>query len=171
MNALPTFNITILEKWWSIIFFQMMWQCLHTFSVCWLDTAENASFHDHERVVQLLLAAGANPDLQNKVRTAVYCTWGSSLCQSLPTVGNQAAALQLGNFAKATAIALAELRTAFTEVQVYSWYKHTCSCSNGRSFIAVHYWLLARSRASRTYSHRGLLGTVFLLLFFSCILI
>jgi len=32
----------------------------------------NASFDGHERVVQLLLAAGANPDLQDKVRTAVY---------------------------------------------------------------------------------------------------
>ena len=31
---------------------------------------------------------------------------------AVPTVGDQAAALQLGNFAKATAIALAELRAA-----------------------------------------------------------
>ena len=30
----------------------------------------------------------------------------------MPTVGDQAAALQLGNFAKATAQSLAELRTA-----------------------------------------------------------
>jgi len=82
---------------------------------------------------------------------------------AVPTVGDQAAALQLGNFAKATAIALAELRTASTKVLVYLWCTHTCSCSRGRSFIAVHYWLLAR--ASRTYSHRGFLGTVFLLVF------
>ena len=31
---------------------------------------------------------------------------------AVPTVGDQAAALQLGNFAKATAVALAELRAA-----------------------------------------------------------
>ena len=31
---------------------------------------------------------------------------------AVPTVGDQAAALQLGNFAKATALALAELRAA-----------------------------------------------------------
>ena len=31
---------------------------------------------------------------------------------AVPTVGDQAAALQLGNFAKATAMALAELRAA-----------------------------------------------------------
>ena len=35
---------------------------------------------------------------------------------AVPTVGDQAAALQLGNFAKATASALAELRAASTKV-------------------------------------------------------
>ena len=35
---------------------------------------------------------------------------------AVPTVGDQAAALQLGNFAKATATALAELRAASTKV-------------------------------------------------------
>jgi talin len=34
---------------------------------------------------------------------------------AVPTVGDQAAALQLGNFAKATALALAELRAASTK--------------------------------------------------------
>ena len=34
---------------------------------------------------------------------------------AVPTVGDQAAALQLGNFAKATALALAELRSASTK--------------------------------------------------------
>jgi len=29
MRTLPTFSLTILEKWWNIIFFQVMWQCLH----------------------------------------------------------------------------------------------------------------------------------------------
>ena len=35
---------------------------------------------------------------------------------AVPTVGDQAAALQLGNFAKATAGALAELRAASAKV-------------------------------------------------------
>lgn len=35
---------------------------------------------------------------------------------AMPTVGDQAAALQLGNFAKATASALAELKAASTKV-------------------------------------------------------
>ena len=35
---------------------------------------------------------------------------------AVPTVGDQAAALQLGNFAKSTASALAELRTASAKV-------------------------------------------------------
>lgn len=34
---------------------------------------------------------------------------------AVPTVGDQAAALQLGNFAKATAMALSELRAASTK--------------------------------------------------------
>lgn len=37
---------------------------------------------------------------------------------AVPTVGDQAAALQLGNFAKSTASALAELRTASAKVGV-----------------------------------------------------
>ena len=36
---------------------------------------------------------------------------------AMPTVGDQAAALQLGNFAKATASALAELKAASTKVR------------------------------------------------------
>ena len=36
---------------------------------------------------------------------------------AMPTVGDQAAALQLGNFAKATASALAELKAASTKVK------------------------------------------------------
>ena len=35
---------------------------------------------------------------------------------AVPTVGDQAAALQLGNFAKATAVALADLRAASAKV-------------------------------------------------------
>lgn len=35
---------------------------------------------------------------------------------AVPTVGDQAAALQLGNFAKSTASALADLRTASAKV-------------------------------------------------------
>lgn len=35
---------------------------------------------------------------------------------AVPTVGDQSAALQLGNFAKSTASALAELRTASAKV-------------------------------------------------------
>ena len=31
-----------------------------------------ASFKGHHKVVELLLGAGANPDLQNKVRTVLY---------------------------------------------------------------------------------------------------
>ena len=37
---------------------------------------------------------------------------------AMPTVGDQAAALQLGNFAKATASALAELKAASTKVSL-----------------------------------------------------
>lgn len=36
---------------------------------------------------------------------------------AVPTVGDQASALQLGNFAKATAAALAELRAASSKVK------------------------------------------------------
>ena len=39
---------------------------------------------------------------------------------AMPTVGDQAAALQLGNFAKATASALAELKAASTKVSSLS---------------------------------------------------
>ena len=39
---------------------------------------------------------------------------------AMPTVGDQAAALQLGNFAKATASALAELKAASTKVKSLS---------------------------------------------------
>ena len=39
---------------------------------------------------------------------------------AVPTVGDQASALQLGNFAKATAAALAELRAASLKVKNYS---------------------------------------------------
>ena len=39
---------------------------------------------------------------------------------AMPTVGDQAAALQLGNFAKATASALAELKAASTKVSALS---------------------------------------------------
>ena len=42
---------------------------------------------------------------------------------AVPTVGDQASALQLGNFAKATAAALAELRAAAIKVS-----KCTCIC-------------------------------------------
>ncbi len=35
---------------------------------------------------------------------------------AVPTVGDQAAALQLGTFAKATAVSLAELRSASAKV-------------------------------------------------------
>ena len=40
---------------------------------------------------------------------------------AVPTVGDQSAALQLGNFAKSTAAALAELRTASAKVGVAVW--------------------------------------------------
>ena len=43
---------------------------------------------------------------------------------AVPTVGDQAAALQLGNFAKATAIALAELRAASTKVGTATTFYH-----------------------------------------------
>ena len=33
---------------------------------------ESASFNGHHKVVELLLGAGANPDIQDKVRTVVY---------------------------------------------------------------------------------------------------
>jgi len=49
---------------------------------------------------------------------------------AVPTVGDQAAALQLGNFAKATAIALAELRTASTKV--------TLTQGTGVSLVYTH---------------------------------
>lgn len=39
---------------------------------------------------------------------------------AVPTVGDQAAALQLGNFAKSTATALSELRTASAKVHQYA---------------------------------------------------
>jgi len=40
---------------------------------------------------------------------------------AVPTVGDQSAALQLGNFAKSTAAALAELRTASAKVGAALW--------------------------------------------------
>ena len=40
---------------------------------------------------------------------------------AVPTVGDQASALQLGNFAKATAAALAELRAASLKVKNYMY--------------------------------------------------
>ena len=40
---------------------------------------------------------------------------------AVPTVGDQAAALQLGNFAKSTASALAELRSASAKVDMIMW--------------------------------------------------
>ena len=33
---------------------------------------KTASFNGHHKVVELLLGAGANPDIQDKVRTVVY---------------------------------------------------------------------------------------------------
>ena len=33
---------------------------------------ESASINGHHKVVELLLGAGANPDIQDKVRTVVY---------------------------------------------------------------------------------------------------
>ena len=44
---------------------------------------------------------------------------------AVPTVGDQAAALQLGNFAKATANALAELRAASAKVRVQHHHTHS----------------------------------------------
>ena len=43
---------------------------------------------------------------------------------AVPTVGDQASALQLGNFAKATASALAELRAASLKVGKTFYYGH-----------------------------------------------
>jgi len=40
---------------------------------------------------------------------------------AVPTVGNQSAALQLGNFAKSTTAALVELQMASTEVSMTVW--------------------------------------------------
>ena len=37
-----------------------------------LTALDLASFSDHHQVVELLLRAGANPDLQDEVRTEVY---------------------------------------------------------------------------------------------------
>lgn len=44
---------------------------------------------------------------------------------AVPTVGNQFAALQLGNFAKATASALAELRSSAGKVSPSYRYTHS----------------------------------------------
>lgn len=47
---------------------------------------------------------------------------------AVPTVGDQASALQLGNFAKATASALAELRAASLKVGWALCYGHVHVC-------------------------------------------
>ena len=46
---------------------------------------------------------------------------------AVPTVGDQAAALQLGNFAKATATALAELRAASSKAAEVRGRREMCA--------------------------------------------
>ena len=58
---------------------------------------------------------------------------------AVPTVGDQAAALQLGNFAKATASALADLRTATSKVCV--WVCWVCVCVHVMC-VGVRVWVL-----------------------------
>lgn len=54
---------------------------------------------------------------------------------AVPTVGDQASALQLGNFAKATAAALAELRAASLKVS-----SEVVLCTNVGTHCMHIYW-------------------------------
>ena len=58
---------------------------------------------------------------------------------AVPTVGDQAAALQLGNFAKATASALAELRSSAGKVSPRFVDTIVCLCSTlSISYLLFH---------------------------------
>ena len=87
---------------------------------------------------------------------------------AVPTVGDQAAALQLGNFAKATASALAELRAASTKVGSCfspctveikktfpkSFTVHRSSVSDGTAFLRFRFPFLRSNAVQRLNGER-----------------